>query len=118
MPTTSRRRGRGSTPIGDSVPLCVTSTISSPTNAPSRSATPSPMTIPPKASSPADTTSSRLPCVTASATSVTRASSSGSIPLMLTNTSPMRVRASALPWIAGAAAATPSTASSVRASAR
>ena len=46
MPTTSRRRGRGSTPIGESVPVCVTSTISSPTNAPSRSATPSPMTYP------------------------------------------------------------------------
>ena len=61
--------------------------------------------------------SARLPPRTADATSVTCCSRSGSIPLTLMNASPLRVVASALPRMDGAAATTRGKAASLRASA-
>ena len=112
MPTTSSWRGRGIIPIGDKTELCGVSTDTvSPTNAPSDTATPEPMTTPPR-SAPDGTAfkASRLPCRTARATSVTCASSSGSMPLREMNASPPRAVATAFPTIAGAAPTTPGTA--------
>ena len=104
-------------PMGDSVPLGVIRLISSPTNAPSCLAISSPITMPPSAAPSWVPRSARLPRVTAAAIPVTVGSSFGSMPLTLMKTSRARVRASALPTIAGAAASTRGKAVSLRASA-